>query len=61
MQEKFLKVKELSAILNCTKTWIYQRVNSKGKNRMPHYKQGKLLRFNLSEVLKWMKKSERTG
>jgi hypothetical protein len=45
MVGELLTVNDLSALLKVPPSWIYQRTRSHGKDRLPHLKLGKYLRF----------------
>jgi excisionase family DNA binding protein len=47
-----LTVEELSKVLKVKRSWIYEKVR---QGRIPHYKLGKYLRFDLFEIKKWLK------
>jgi excisionase family DNA binding protein len=46
-----LTVEELSKVLKVKRSWIYEKVR---QGRIPHYKLGKYLRFDLFEIKKWL-------
>lgn len=50
-----ITVKELSDILNVPISWIYQRT-SMGQEGIPHVKIGKYVRFDVDEVIKFLRK-----
>jgi excisionase family DNA binding protein len=54
--KKLLDVRELSEALNVPKTWVYDRTRIK-EGGIPLYKVGKYLRFDLDEVLKWIREN----
>ena len=49
-----LNTKELAKVLNVHYNTIYNLIE-KG---MPHYKVGKVLRFNLEEIKEWLKQQK---
>ena len=53
MESNLLSINELSEKLNLPVSWIYSRTRI---NEIPHYKIGKYVRFNESEVWDWLKK-----
>ena len=53
MEGNLLSVRELSEKFNLPVSWIYSRTRI---NEIPHYKIGKYVRFNESEVWEWLKK-----
>jgi excisionase family DNA binding protein len=55
---EFLTVKEVAAALRVPPSWVYERVRKRGKDRMPHLKIGKYLRFRLSEIRTWVDRGE---
>ncbi|RKX56743.1 MAG: hypothetical protein DRP29_09250 [Thermodesulfobacteriota bacterium] len=48
-----LTVEELAECLKVPKSWVYERTRI--KNGIPYVKVGKYVRFNLLEVLSWLK------
>ena len=56
---ELINVKQLSTMLNVkTKTiydWIYDN-----RVKIPYYKLGKLVRFNIDEIMKWLKDKKAT-
>lgn len=50
---KLLDVDQLAEALSVDKSWIYSRTRT---DEIPHYKIGKYRRFDLDEVLAWLKK-----
>ena len=51
-EQALLNVKQLSQALNVPVTWIYQKTS---QNQIPFVKVGKYVRFNLSEVLDFLR------
>ena len=49
-----LTVEEIAAALRVAPSWVYERVRKRGKDKMPHLKVGKYLRFRLNEVRVWV-------
>jgi len=49
-----LTPEELARHLNVPKSWVYERTRNK-KDGLPHIKVGKYIRFNLHDVLSWLK------
>ena len=58
MEDQLLTVELLAKKLNLKKSWIYHRTRQKGSGRIPHYRAGKYCRFDLQEVLMWLKKQQ---
>lgn len=52
---QFLSVKELAAILNVSVRWVHERTR---RREIPCYRFGNLLRFDLEEVLTWMRREQ---
>ena len=52
--ERFLTVRELAGILQVPQSWIYQRTRL-GYTAIPHIKVGKYVRFDLDEVLTFLR------
>jgi excisionase family DNA binding protein len=55
---ELLTVDEISAALRVSPSWVYERVRKRGKDKMPHLKIGKYLRFRLNEVRTWIDRGE---
>ncbi len=56
MNQNLLTIDELAKELKVPKSWIYSRTRMAGENSIPKLKVGKYLRFNLEEVLAWVRK-----
>ena len=54
--ETLLTVQELALRLNVPATWIYQRTRL-GQRALPHVRLGKYIRFNINEVMVFLKKN----
>ena len=54
--KRLLTVKELEEFLNVPKSWIYDRTY---RGEIPHFKLGKLLRFDLEKIKEWLKANEK--
>lgn len=52
---QFLTVDELASELKVPISWIYSRTRETGAQAMPKLKVGKYCRFQLDEVLDWLK------
>ena len=46
----------LAEYLNVPKSWVYEKTRDKGKDSIPRVKVGKYVRFNVHEVLEWLKR-----
>ena len=53
MQANLIGVEEMAKKLDVPVSWLYARTRI---NAVPHYKVGKYVRFNESEVWEWLKK-----
>ena len=59
--EKLLTVQEAASRLNVPVTWIYQRTRL-GQRALPHVRVGKYIRFDINEVMAFLKKNtEQSG
>jgi excisionase family DNA binding protein len=58
--DKLLTVKELAEALQVPKSWVYDRTRIK-EGGIPRYKVGKYVRFDLGDVLKWIKENDDAG
>ena len=50
-----MDVDTLAAYLNVPKSWVYERTRHKGNGSIPRIKVGKYTRFNIQDVLEWLK------
>jgi excisionase family DNA binding protein len=48
-------VNELAQILKVPKSWIYAKTRETGPDSIPRIKVGKYLRFEIDQVLNWLK------
>ena len=53
MNQNLIGIKEMASRLGVPVTWLYSRTRT---NEIPHYKVGKYVRFDESEVWEWLKK-----
>ena len=53
MDQNLISIKEMAEKLDLPVSWLYSRTRTK---EIPHYKIGKHVRFNESEVWEWLKK-----
>jgi excisionase family DNA binding protein len=53
MNQILISVQEMAKRLDVPISWLYARTRT---NEVPHYKVGKYVRFNESEVWEWLKK-----
>jgi len=51
---ELLTVHEIAVALRVPSSWVYERTRRRGRERMPHLKLGKYLRFRLHEVRNWI-------
>jgi excisionase family DNA binding protein len=60
-QSRLLTVEELADYLQVPKGWIYDRTRiAEDDGGIPRVKVGKYVRFNLQDVLNWLKENEST-
>jgi len=52
MDKKLIGVKTMAEKLDVAKSWIYSRTRT---NEIPHYKVGKYVKFEESEIMEWLK------
>ncbi len=55
MNQNLLSVNDLSDVLNVPPSWIYQRTRQTGPDTIPKIKVGKYIRFQLEEVMDWLR------
>jgi excisionase family DNA binding protein len=48
-----MTVAETARLLHVPVSWVYQRTRRRGKERIPHIKLGKYLRFEIAAVREW--------
>ena len=53
MNQNLSGIKEMASKLDVPVSWLYSRTRT---NDIPHYKVGKYVRFNESEVWEWLNK-----
>jgi excisionase family DNA binding protein len=49
-----MTVGETARVLNVPVSWVYERTRRRGKERIPHIKLGKYLRFEVAAVRTWL-------
>jgi excisionase family DNA binding protein len=54
MDKNLIGIREMAKKLDVHASWLYQRTR---KNEVPHYRLGKYVKFNESEVMLWIKKN----
>lgn len=52
MNQNLIGIKALARKLDLPISWLYQRTRT---NEIPHYKLGKYVKFNESEVMEWIR------
>lgn len=50
-----MSISEVARALNVPVSWVYGRTRRRGKERIPHIKLGKYLRFENTQVQEWVK------
>jgi excisionase family DNA binding protein len=53
-----LTVQEIAALLKVPVSWVYERTRRRGRDRIPHFKLGKYLRFHGPRVRAWLQALE---
>jgi excisionase family DNA binding protein len=48
-----MTVADIARVLHVPVSWVYQRTRRRGKERIPHIKLGKYLRFEIAAVREW--------
>ena len=56
MSDALLTVEELAERLKVPSSWIYQHTRCRKRDRLPHLKIGKYLRFEESAVRSWLQR-----
>jgi excisionase family DNA binding protein len=49
-----MTVAETARVLHVPVSWVYERTRRRGKERIPHLKLGKYLRFEIAAVRSWL-------
>jgi excisionase family DNA binding protein len=49
-----MTVAEIAHVLHVPVSWVYERTRRRGKERIPHIKLGKYLRFEIAAVREWL-------
>lgn len=49
-----MDVAETASMLRVPVSWVYERTRRRGKERIPHLKLGKYLRFEITSVREWL-------
>jgi excisionase family DNA binding protein len=57
MDQNLIGINEMAKKLDVPVSWLYSRTRTK---EIPHYKIGKYVRFNESEVWEWLEKQNET-
>ena len=52
---ELLTVEQLAGKLKVHKSWVYRQTRQRGPDSIPRVPVGKYLRFNLMEVLSWLR------
>ena len=59
MEPELLTVDELATLFRVPPSWVYQRTRCRGRDRLPHIKLGKYLRFEEAAVQAWLDRQRR--
>jgi excisionase family DNA binding protein len=51
---QLLTVSEIAQRLKVPISWVYERTRRRGYERIPHFKLGKYLRFEITTVSDWL-------
>jgi hypothetical protein len=49
-----MEVADVARLLHVPVSWVYERTRRRGKERLPHIKLGKYLRFEPAAVRHWL-------
>lgn len=49
-----MDVTETARMLRVPVSWVYERTRRRGRERLPHLKLGKYLRFEIAAVREWL-------
>ena len=56
MDQNLKGIKAIAKKLDVPKSWVYSRTRT---GEIPHYKVGKYVKFNESEVMRWIKERQK--
>ena len=56
MNQHLISINEMAKKLSVPLSWLYHRTRT---NQIPHYKLGKYVRFDESEIEEWLKKQNK--
>ncbi len=56
MDERLIGVNELANTLGVPKSWVYSRSRETGPGSIPRIMVGKYVKFQLDDVMAWLKK-----
>jgi excisionase family DNA binding protein len=59
LRDELLTVVEVAQLLKVPVSWVYERTRRRNRDRMPHFKLGKYLRFSAYEVMTWLERIRR--
>ena len=51
---QLLTVSEIAQTLKVPVSWVYERTRRRGYEKIPHFKLGKYLRFDVTAVSQWL-------
>ena len=51
---ELMTIDEVALFLKVPKSWVYDRTRKRGRDRLPHIKLGKYLRFEEGAIREWM-------
>jgi len=52
--DDLMTIAEIARVLHVPISWVYERTRRRGKERIPHIKLGKYLRFEITAVRNWL-------
>jgi excisionase family DNA binding protein len=55
MNQNLIGIKEMASKLDVPVSWLYSRTRS---SEIPHFKIGKYVRFDVDQVMEWIKKKQ---
>ena len=59
LADELMTVSEIAAFLKVPVSWVYERTRRRGRERLPHVRLGKYLRFSIPEVKQWLQNQYR--
>ena len=53
-RQTLLRVEDVASRLGVPKSWVYERTRRRGRDRLPHLKVGKYVRFRAEDINRYL-------